>query len=150
MERTIHIVSVNISEQKGTVKHPCDDIILGPLGVEGDAHAGKWHRQVSLLGVESIQRFEALSGRKVAYGEFAENITTAGLELYKTRPGDRFVGDEIELEVTQIGKKCHGTSCAIFVEVGDCVMPREGIFCRVVRGGKLKPGMKLLYIPKEN
>jgi molybdopterin adenylyltransferase len=149
MQKTIKIVSVNISEQKGTVKHPCESIVLGPLGVEGDAHAGKWHRQVSMLGVESIQRFQAQSGRDIQYGEFAENITTQGLELFQTHPGDRFVGDEVELEVTQIGKKCHGTACSIFVEVGDCVMPREGIFCRVVKGGKLVPGMELKYFPKE-
>ncbi len=148
MQKTLKVISVNISEQKGTVKHPVAEIVLGDKGVEGDAHAGKWHRQVSMLGVESILRFEKQSGRKLQYGEFAENITTQGLELYATHPGDRFVGDEVELEVTQIGKKCHGTACAIFVEVGDCVMPREGIFCKVIKGGKLVPGMELKYYPK--
>lgn len=150
MQKIIKIISVNISEQKGTVKHPCDSILLNSQGVEGDAHAGKWHRQVSMLGIESIARFEEQSGRKLHYGEFAENITTQGMELYKTQPGDRFVGDEVELEVTQIGKKCHGTACAIFVEVGDCVMPREGIFCKVIKGGRLAPGMELTYFPKNS
>ncbi len=149
MNTLIKVISVNISEEKGTVKQACSYIELDSTGVKHDAHAGNWHRQVSMLGVESVQRFEALSARKIAFGEFAENITTEGLELFHTKPGDRFFNDQVELEVTQIGKSCHGTSCNIFREVGACVMPKEGIFCKVVRGGTLKPGDSLMYAPKK-
>ncbi len=144
----IKILSVNISEQKGTIKKPVDEITLNHLGVMEDAHAGHWHRQVSLLGKESVDRFSREAGRPIAFGEFAENLTTEGLELAKTSPLDRFVGANVELEVTQIGKKCHGTSCAIFREVGNCVMPKEGIFARVIRQGSLKPGDVLTYKPR--
>ncbi len=144
----IKILSVNISEQKGTIKKPVDEITLNHLGVMEDAHAGYWHRQVSLLGKESIDRFSAQAGRPIAYGEFAENLSTQGMELFKTSPLDRFVGENVELEVTQIGKLCHGTSCAIFREVGNCVMPKEGIFARVVRQGSLKAGDVLKYTPR--
>jgi molybdopterin adenylyltransferase len=142
------IQSVNISEKKGTIKKPVPQIELTNTGVKNDAHSGTWHRQISLLGTESIEKFSKDAGRKVNYGEFAENITTSGAELYKFHPLDRLICGEIELEVTQIGKECHGTSCAIFKEVGNCVMPKEGIFCRVIRGGILKSGMELIYKPK--
>jgi molybdenum cofactor synthesis domain-containing protein len=145
---TIKILSVNISEKKGTIKKPVTQIELTKKGVESDAHAGNWHRQVSLLGVESIEKFSKEAERKVNFGEFAENITTSGAELYKFHPLDRLICGDIELEVTQIGKECHGTSCAIFKEVGNCVMPKEGIFCRVINGGILKPGMEFTYKPK--
>jgi molybdenum cofactor synthesis domain-containing protein len=144
----LNIISVNISEQKGTIKKPVDRIELNHNGVQGDAHAGHWNRQVSLLGTESIGKFESAANRKVLPGEFAENITTSGMDLWTTHPLDRFTSGEIELEVTQIGKECHGTSCAIFKEVGNCVMPKEGIFCRVLSPGTLKAGMVLEYHPK--
>ena len=144
----IKILSVNISEQKGTVKKPVEEITLNHLGVMEDAHAGHWHRQVSLLGKESVDRFSKEAGRAIAFGEFAENLTTEGMELVKTSPLDRFVGENVELEVTQIGKKCHGTTCAIFREVGNCVMPKEGIFARVIRQGSLEPGDVLAYKPR--
>jgi molybdopterin adenylyltransferase len=145
----IKIVSVNISEQKGTIKKPVDQIELTHNGVNGDAHAGHWNRQVSLLGTESIVKFEAEAGRKVMAGEFAENLTTEGMDLWTAQPLDRFTSGDIELEVTQIGKECHGTSCAIFKEVGNCVMPKEGIFCRVLSPGILKAGMEMEYHPKK-
>ena len=145
---TCFIKSLNISSKKGTIKTPRKEIILTPLGMEGDAHAGKWHRQISLLAEESILSFEGELGRKIEYGEFAENITTIGFPLHKTKPFDRFKTTEIELEVTQIGKKCHGTNCEIFQQTGKCVMPTEGIFCRVIKGGKLKENDILEYIPK--
>ncbi len=145
---TCFIKSLNISSKKGTIKTPRKEIILTPLGMEGDAHAGKWHRQISLLAEESILSFEGELGRKIEYGEFAENITTIGFPLHKTKPFDRFKTTEIELEVTQIGKKCHGTNCEIFQQTGKCVMPTEGIFCRVIKGGKLKENDVLEYIPK--
>ncbi|HNW74976.1 MAG: molybdopterin-binding protein [Bacteroidales bacterium] len=146
--KTISVKSVNISKEKGTVKKPVRIIELTHQGVSGDAHAGPWNRQVSMLASESIEKFEHQAHRKVKPGEFAENITTQGLELWKTHPLDRFTNDEIELEVTQIGKECHGSSCAIFNEVGDCVMPREGIFCRVLSPGILQKGMILHYHPR--
>lgn len=142
------ILSVNISENKGTIKKPVSEIRLDQYGVVEDAHAGTWHRQVSLLGKESVDRFSALAGRAIAFGEFAENLTTEGLELVKTSPLDRLVGKDVELEITQIGKECHGSSCAIFREVGNCVMPKEGIFARVVRPGVVRPGDELEYVPK--
>lgn len=148
MGQGFKVVSVNISEKKGTIKKPVDSIVLNEFGVQNDAHAGIWHRQVSLLGTESIRKFEKEAGRKISYGEFAENITTDGLILYETSPLDRLKIGETELEITQIGKKCHGTSCAIFKEVGNCVMPKEGIFARVIKPGKIKPGDKASYLKK--
>ncbi len=144
----IRVVSVNISEKKGTVKVPVSNIELNANGVEGDAHAGKWHRQVSLLGTESFRKFEVQAKRTINYGEFAENITTEGIVLYETHPLDRFIIGEALLEVTQIGKKCHGDSCAIYREVGNCVMPKEGIFCRVLKPGTLKAGDTIQYLPR--
>jgi molybdenum cofactor synthesis domain-containing protein len=142
------ILSVNISEKKGTIKLPVTSVRLNEHGVEGDAHAGDWHRQVSLLGVESIKKFEAEAGRKIKHGEFAENITTQGMALYESNPLDRFKAGDVILEVTQIGKKCHGDNCSIYREVGNCVMPKEGIFCRVVNPGNLSAGDAMEYMPK--
>ena len=144
----ILVKSVNISEKKGTVKKPVQEIELDSMGVKSDAHAGSWHRQVSLLARESVEKFEKEAGRNIAFGEFAENITTEGITLYDTSPLDRIVIGDAELEVTQIGKKCHGSSCAIFKEVGNCVMPKEGIFARVLKPGKIKAGMEGAYYPK--
>ena len=146
----IEVISVNISEKKGTIKTPRESIVLNEKGVENDAHAGDWHRQVSLLGEESIKSFEPEIGRKIKYGEFAENITTKGIILYKTKPGDMFIIGETHLEVTQIGKKCHGDDCEIFQEIGKCVMPKEGIFCKVVKGGSIKAGDKIEYQKNSN
>ena len=146
--KSIEIISVNISEKKGEIKLPAEKTVLTKEGITGDAHAGKWHRQVSLLGVESIDRFSAITGRNYNCGEFAENITTEGLLLHECRPLDRFANDSVELEVTQIGKKCHGDNCSIFREVGNCVMPKEGIFARVIRNGELRAGDQLEYLPK--
>jgi molybdopterin adenylyltransferase len=145
---SIKILSVNISEKKGTIKIPVSSIELTTTGVQGDAHSGPWNRQVSLLGLESIRKFEKDARRKINFGEFAENITTSGAELYKFLPLDRLICGDIDLEVTQIGKECHGTSCAIFKEVGNCVMPKEGIFCRVINSGILKSEMEFIYKPK--
>ena len=144
----IKIESVNISKKKGTIKHPVPEIELTLIGVKGDAHAGPWNRQVSLLGSESIRKFEKETSRKIKPGEFAENITTSGMRLWKSHPLDRFIINEVILEVTQIGKQCHGTSCTIFKEVGNCVMPKEGIFCRVINPGILVPSMVMSYQPR--
>lgn len=139
------VISVNVSEKKGTVKKAVDQIELCDVGVKNDAHSGKWNRMVSLLGTESFDKFSLEAGRTIEYGEFAENITTEGLVLYETLPLDRFIGENVELEVTQIGKKCHGSNCQIFQEVGNCVMPKEGIFARVINKGHLKAGDSFEY-----
>ena len=148
MNTILEIKSLNISERKGTTKSPVPFIELNGRGITGDAHSGNWHRQVSLLGTESIEKFSKDAGREIKYGEFAENITTTGGVLYKMKPFDRLGSDSIELEITQIGKKCHGENCSVFREVGNCVMPKEGIFARVLKGGKLSVGDQLIYRPK--
>jgi len=145
---TFKILSVNSSEKKGTVKKPVDAIHMDHRGIVGDAHAGLWHRQVSLLGIESIDKMQQSLGRELQYGEFAENITTSGFQLFTMKPLDRLISGNVVLEVTQIGKKCHGSNCAIFKETGDCVMPSEGVFCRVIQGGKLKAGDGFTYQPR--
>lgn len=142
------VLSVNISEKKGTVKRPVDMITVTETGVKRDAHAGNWHRQVSMLAAESIEKFAREANRVIAFGEFAENITTQGIELVTCRILDRFRVGEAELELTQIGKECHGTACAIFKEVGNCVMPKEGIFCRVLETGAIKPGDEIVHLRK--
>ena len=143
------VSSIAISRHKGTRKECVQQsVLVKNHGLENDAHAGKWHRQISLLAKESVDKFALVAGREIAYGEFAENITTEGMLLYEASPLDRFYCEEVELEVTQIGKKCHGDSCAIYREVGNCVMPKEGIFCRVLGNGDLRAGDTLEYIPK--
>ena len=146
----IKVLSVNISEKKGTIKIPVNEISMTNIGVEGDAHSGKWHRQVSMLAQESIEKFSKQSDRKINFGEFAENITTQGIELHTCNIFDRFKIGEVLLELTQIGKECHGTNCAIYKEVGNCVMPKEGIFCRVLKNGVIKAEDEIIYIPKVN
>jgi molybdopterin adenylyltransferase len=142
------IVAVNISEAKGTTKHSVDEITIDARGICGDAHAGAWHRQVSMLAQESIDVFAQDAGRAVAPGEFAENLTVCGVDLAGVAILDRFRIGDVELEVSQIGKKCHGAGCAIFQEVGTCVMPKEGIFCRVINGGRVRPGDALEFLPR--
>lgn len=143
----LKILSVNISDKKGIVKSPVDSITINETGIVGDAHAGVWHRQISLLAQESIERAEQKANAKFPPGTFAENLTTRGVELAKTSILDRFVTDEVEMEVTQIGKKCH-SQCAIGQQIGDCIMPAEGIFCRTIKGGEVKSGIEFKYIPK--
>ena len=133
------IVAVSISPKKGVKK---TNILLGRLienyGLENDAHAGDWHRQVSLLAVESISKIRG-KGLDVNPGDFAENITTKGIKLWELPVGTRLkLGEDALVEVTQIGKECHDR-CAIYKQVGDCVMPREGIFVKVLKGGTIGP-----------
>lgn len=136
------IISLNVSSSKGTGKKPVAGVVVRPAhGIEGDAHAGPWHRQVSLLASESIEKMRAL-GLTLAPGDFAENITTEGLELAALPVGTRLVVGEVEMEITQIGKKCH-TKCQIFQQVGNCIMPTEGIFAKIIRGGTLKAGQTI-------
>lgn len=147
-KNSVEITSINISEKKGTIKKPVPKAELTNEGIKGDAHSGRWNRQISLMSVESLTRFEKVAGRKMNYGEFAENLTLDGIDLSNVGILDRFAGDKVKLEVTQIGKKCHGDSCAIFREVGKCAMPEEGIFCRVIQTGNILPGDRMTYIPK--
>jgi MOSC domain-containing protein YiiM len=144
-----HIVAVSISDRKGVVKH---NIPQGRLvvehGLEGDAHAEGGKRQVSLLALESIDKMRA-AGAQVNPGDFAENLTTQGLDVCSLPVGAHLkVGAEVELVITQIGKACH-KGCAIRDLVGDCVMPREGIFARVIQGGLVQPGdlIEVLNVP---
>lgn len=133
------VVAVCISENKGERKKPVASVELRENhGIVGDAHAGEWHRQVSLLAAESIEKMRKM-GLDVDSGDFAENITTEGIDLPALPVGTRMTVGETLLEVTQIGKECH-TRCAIYHQAGDCVMPREGIFARVITGGVVKPG----------
>jgi len=135
------IVAVCRSEKKGTQKQPIDKgILITEFGLKGDAHADStWHRQVSLLAQESAEKMRKL-GVKVGPGDFAENLLTEGIELVTLPIGTKLaIGKNILLEVTQIGKECHA-HCAIYQQVGTCVMPTEGIFTRVIKGGKVAPG----------
>ena len=135
------VISVNISAKKGVRKKPVDEILIKTdYGIQGDAHASsEWHRQVSLLALESIKKMQE-KGLDVKPGDFAENITTEGLDLVSLPLGTKMqIGAEIIGEVSQIGKECH-TRCAIYYQAGDCVMPKEGIFIRVLKGGMIKKG----------
>jgi molybdenum cofactor synthesis domain-containing protein len=134
------VVAVCVSPGKGTVKTPVPVVQVTPTGIRGDAHAGQWHRQVSLLAQESMAGLSAQSGRTFQPGDFAENITTAGIDLGQVAIRDRLQVGQVDLEVTQIGKQCHGAGCAIHRAVGKCVMPTEGIFARVLRGGEIRAG----------
>ncbi len=138
------VLAVNISEEKGTKKtniQACS--LLKDFGLKGDAHGGPWHRQVSLLANESIQKMKA-KGLKVGYGDFAENITTEGIDLVHLPIGTEMrIGGSIILRVTQIGKVCH-ERCAIYYQAGDCVMPKEGIFAEVITEGEVKVGDEIV------
>ena len=138
------VVSVNISDKKGMRKKTVVKVDLKEnYGIEGDAHASeKWHRQISLLALESIKKMQNM-GLKVKAGDFAENITTQGIDLPSLPIGTKIIiGEDVEVEVSQIGKVCH-TRCAIYNQAGDCVMPKEGIFAKVLKGGTIKKGDKI-------
>jgi len=144
----VKITSINLSREKGTIKMPRDRAEVDKRGLVGDAHAGHWHRQVSVLAAESIERFELETGRAIGPGEFGENLIVQGVDLRLASILDRFVLGPVELEVTQIGKKCHGEGCEIFQATGQCIMPKEGLFCRVLRGGELRCDDVGRYVPK--
>lgn len=142
------VIAVCISEKKGERKKPVEAVeLLENHGIVGDAHAGDWHRQVSLLAKESIDKMRAM-GLDVTNGDFAENITTSGINLPSLPVGSRLQVGETLLEVTQIGKECHAR-CAIYYQAGDCVMPKEGIFARVLRSGAIKPGDAVLQTDEQ-
>jgi len=144
------VVAISISKKKGIPKTNVQSAkLIENFGIEGDVHAGNWHRQVSFLALESIDKMREKGLPNLRPGAFAENITTEFLELPDLEVGTRMkIGKEAELEITQIGKECH-SKCAIFYKVGDCVMPREGIFAKVVRGGEIFVGdeIKILSVP---
>ncbi|MDA8090288.1 MAG: hypothetical protein M0Z61_08735 [Nitrospiraceae bacterium] len=142
------IVSLNVSEKKGLRKKPVQEVLLKTgYGIEGDAHASSsWHRQVSLLAIESIKKMQD-KGLDVKPGDFAENITTEGIDLLSLPVGTQLtIGEGIEVEVSQIGKECQ-TRCAIYYQAGDCVMPKEGIFVKVLSGGLVKKGDRITAGP---
>lgn len=136
---TAKVIAVCISEKKGTPKHEISKAKLRiDHGIEGDAHAGNWHRQISLLADESVDKMRA-AYPDIPIGAFAENILTRGIELTRLPVGTNLRIGEVLLEVTQIGKECHA-DCAIRKIVGDCVMPREGIFAKVIEEGTVQAG----------
>ena len=141
------VVAVSVSDRKGQKKQPvASAMLLVEHGIEGDAHAGtSGHRQVSLLAVESADKMRA-KGVPVGHGDFAENLTVEGIDLLSLKIGDRLRVGEALLEISQLGKECHDR-CAIYQQVGDCVMPREGLFGRVVRGGRVVPGDPVVFEP---
>lgn len=143
------VVAVCISEKKGTAKKNVGECrFIEDWGLEKDAHAGNWHRQVSLLSHERVEEFRA-RGAKVEDGAFGENLLVQGYD-FKTLPvGTVFQCNDVVLEMTQIGKKCH-SECEIFHQVGDCIMPREGVFAKVIKGGVIKVGDELVIVSQPN
>lgn len=142
------IMAVNISEERGTQKKNVHSArLIEDWGIEHDAHAGKWHRQVSLLSYEKIEEFRK-KGAPVDEGAFGENLIIQGIDLRHLPVGTRLACGEVLLEVTQIGKQCHN-GCEIFRLMGDCIMPREGVFTRVLKGGEIKAGDEITMLPLE-
>lgn len=143
------VVSINISEHKGVSKKSVNSCLINSSGLKGDAHSGKWHRQVSLLSQESINRVKE-KGFNVNRGSFAENITTEGIDLLKISIGNRLkIGKDVILEVSQKGKVCP-RPCSIYYKIGDCIMPKEGIFAKVIKPGKVKVGDTIIVGGKIN
>ena len=133
------VLAICISKHKGTLKNEVSEAnFIEEFGIEGDAHSGKWHRQVSLLAFEKIDDFRNKGGN-VDFGAFGENLVVDGIELHKLPVGQQLQVGEVLLEVTQIVKECHD-KCAIYYQVGECIMPKNGIFTRVLKGGKVKVG----------
>ena len=146
MSKRAIIRAVCISEHKGMQKHPVNSVVLRPHhGIVGDAHAGDWHRQVSLLAKESVDRMQAKVTVPLLPGAFAENILCEGIELRALPVGTRLRIGTALCQVTQIGKECHA-DCAIRRQAGDCVMPREGIFAAVLEAGEAQPGDEIIIV----
>ncbi len=145
----MEIISIAISKKKGTRKEVVDNAVLVPdHGLKGDAHAGQWHRQVSFLAEEGIEKAR-IRGLDVGFGDFAENIATLGIEWPKVAIGTRVqLGERALVEITQIGKECHN-KCAIYYRAGDCIMPREGVFARVIRGGPIHTGDRIILLASQ-
>ena len=140
------VIAINRSEKKGTIKQPePEGNFIVDFGLEGDAHASNWHRQVSLLGAESIRKMEQLGIEGLCSGKFAENITTEGIVLYELPVGSRVRIGPCVMEITQIGKECH-KHCVIYHQIGSCVMPTEGVFARVLTGGIIRAGDEITVL----
>jgi len=143
------IIAISVSEKKGSMKKNVPSAkLIENWGIEGDAHAGNWHRQVSLLANESINKMREAGLPNLRAGAFAENITTEFINIPNLKIGTRIKLGAAELEITQIGKECHD-KCAIYAQVGDCVMPREGIFARVIKCGEIKVGDEIAVLETE-
>jgi len=142
------VVSVNMSAEKGGRKNPVDSALVDEEGIVGDSHRGRWHRQISFLAAEVIEQFGRTVGRRFSPGDFAENITVAGIDFAQVRVLDLFRIGDVEIEITQRGKTCHDEGCSVLQSVGHCVMPQYGYFGRVLAGGKIAPGMPIVHIPR--
>lgn len=139
------VMATNISEQKGVQKRNVHTVkLIEDFGIENDAHAGKWHRQVSLLSYDKIEDFKA-KGAPVKDGDFGENLIVEGIDFKNLPIGTRFQCNDVILELTQIGKECH-SGCQIFQVMGDCIMPREGVFTKVLRGGTISEGDEMVVL----
>ncbi|KYO68000.1 MOSC domain-containing protein [Thermovenabulum gondwanense] len=142
------VVAVSLSEKKGEKKRNVEFVnVLEDYGIEGDAHAGGWHRQISLLALESIKKMRE-KGLDVNPGDFAENVTTEGIDFSEIKIGTKLKVGEVLLEITQKGKVCH-ERCAIYYQAGDCIMPKEGVFAKVLKGGKIYPGDSIEVIEND-
>ena len=142
------IKAVCISEKRGTVKKNINEVnVIKDFGLEGDAHAGKWHRQVSFLSADIVDEFNE-KGASVIEGDFGENILAYGIDFKKLPVGTKLICNDAKFEITQIGKECH-SHCAIYKVMGDCIMPREGVFTRVLKGGEIKAGDEITMLPLE-
>ena len=136
------VMAVNISVKRGTQKVNVHTVkLIENYGLENDAHAGNWHRQVSLLAYDKIEAFRA-RGAEVEDGAFGENLVVQGIDFATLPIGTKFVCNDVVLELTQIGKECH-SGCAIFKKMGECIMPKQGVFTRVLHGGTIRPGDEL-------
>lgn len=139
------VISTNISEIRGIQKHNVGKVkLIEDYGIENDAHAGKWHRQVSLLSHEKIEAFRA-KGAEVKDGAFGENIVVSGIDFKSLPVGTRFKCNDVILEMTQIGKECHH-GCEIFQKMGECIMPREGVFAKIIQGGEIAVGDEMIIL----
>ena len=139
------VMAICISEKKGTQKRNVHEaLFIEDFGLENDAHAGKWHRQVSLLSYEKIQDFKK-KGAPVEDGAFGENLIVSGIDFKNLPVGTRFQSGDVVLEMTQIGKECH-SGCEIYKIMGDCIMPREGVFAKVLHGGRIQEGDELTVL----
>jgi len=143
------IDSINISVAKGTEKTEIPSCIVTMKGIEGDAHAGLWHRQISVLDKSSIDNFSNEKDIELSPGAFGENLVIDGIDLKKVSVLDRFITGEVELEVTQIGKKCHGDACSIFRRTGECIMPKVGLFTRVIKEGSINKGQSVELVERK-
>jgi len=145
-----YVAAVCTSKKKGTIKKPVETVeVVADHGILGDAHSGPWHRQLSLLAMESIDKMKRM-GLDVEPGSFAENVTTSGLDLLSLPVGTCLeLGEAVRVKITQIGKECH-TRCAVYYLAGDCVMPKEGVFARILAGGRIRPGDRIRVLDAES